>query len=64
MSTDIGGGDSVRPHPADSAEPRADHAAYLASWLGALKNDPRLLWTAASQADKAVDYLNEHSEKV
>jgi hypothetical protein len=29
VSTDIGGGDSVRPHPADSAEPRVDLESVL-----------------------------------
>jgi antirestriction protein ArdC len=33
------------------------HAAYLESWLQALKADKRLIFTAASQAQKAADYL-------
>lgn len=32
-------------------------AAYLASWLRVLKNDKRLVVTAAAQAQKAVDYI-------
>lgn len=32
-------------------------AAYLQSWLNALKNDKKLLITAAGQAQKAVDYI-------
>jgi antirestriction protein ArdC len=39
--------------------PRPDHAAYLANWLGAIKETPRFLITAASMASKACDYLNE-----
>ncbi|MBF0467039.1 MAG: DUF1738 domain-containing protein [Nitrospirae bacterium] len=35
-----------------------DHAAYIASWLTALKNDKRLIFSAASYAQRAVDYLH------
>lgn len=38
-------------------DPRPDHAAYLASWLKVLKQDKRAIFTAASQAQKAVDFL-------
>lgn len=37
--------------------PRADHAPYMRSWLKALGDDKRFIFTAASQAQKAVDYL-------
>ena len=33
------------------------HDSYIASWLTALRNDKRLIFTVASQAQKAVDYL-------
>lgn len=33
------------------------HAEYLESWLKALKAEPKLLWKAASQAQKAFDFL-------
>lgn len=36
---------------------RVQHASYIASWLHALRNDKRLIFTAASQAQKAADYL-------
>ena len=36
---------------------RVEHASYIASWLQALKNDKRLIFTAASQAQKSADYL-------
>lgn len=36
---------------------RLQHASYIASWLQALKNDKRLIFTAASQAQKAADSL-------
>jgi antirestriction protein ArdC len=40
-----------------SNEPRPDHAAYIASWLRALKHDKRAIFTAASKAQAAADYL-------
>ena len=40
-----------------SNEPRPDHAAYLAGWLRALKGDKRAIFTAASKAQAAADYL-------
>jgi len=39
-------------------EVREDHAAYIASWLKVLKDDKRLIFSAASQAQRAVDYLH------
>lgn len=41
-----------------SASPRPDHASYLASWLKVLKADNRAIFTAASAAAKAADYLH------
>jgi antirestriction protein ArdC len=38
-------------------EPRQDHAAYLTVWLAVLKSDSRAIFTAAGQAQKAVEYL-------
>jgi antirestriction protein ArdC len=37
--------------------PRADHAAYIDSWLQVLKADKKAIFTAASQASKAADFL-------
>jgi antirestriction protein ArdC len=39
-------------------EPRADHAAYLDHWLKVMKADKRALFTAASKASEAVDFLS------
>jgi antirestriction protein ArdC len=39
-------------------EIRDDHAAYIASWLKVLKNDKRAVFTAASHAQRAADYLH------
>ena len=36
---------------------REDHAAYLSSWLEALRNDKRAIFTAARHAQEAADWL-------
>jgi len=41
-----------------TAELREDHAAYVASWLRVLKNDKRAVFTAASHAQRATEYLH------
>ncbi|MCR5877286.1 ArdC family protein [Phenylobacterium sp. J367] len=38
--------------------PRADHASYIASWLEALKDDRRFIFTAAAHAQRAIDFLH------
>lgn len=45
-----------------STTPRPDHAAYLESWLSILKADTSALFTAASKAQGATDYLAEKAE--
>jgi antirestriction protein ArdC len=40
-------------------EPRADHAQYLKHWLEILKASDKAIFSAASQAGKASEYLNE-----
>ena len=39
-------------------EPREDHAAYIANWLQVLKADNRAIFTAASHAQRAADFIN------
>ena len=39
-------------------EVREDHAAYIASWIKVLKNDKRAIFTAASHAQRAADFLH------
>jgi antirestriction protein ArdC len=39
-------------------EVRDDHGSYIASWLTALKNDKRAIFSAAAHAQKAVDFLH------
>ena len=40
-------------------EVREDHAAYIGSWLKVLKEDKRAIFSAASHASKAVDFLHD-----
>jgi antirestriction protein ArdC len=42
-----------------STEPRADHAQYIQSWLRVLKADKRAIFTAASKAQQACDWLTQ-----
>jgi antirestriction protein ArdC len=42
-----------------SSEPRADHVQYIQGWLKALKNDNKLIFSAAAQAQKAVDFIDQ-----
>jgi antirestriction protein ArdC len=39
-------------------EIRDDHAAYIANWLRVLKDDKRAIFSAASHASKAAEYLH------
>lgn len=39
-------------------ETRDDHAAYIASWLKVLRDDKRAIFSAASLASQAADYLH------
>jgi antirestriction protein ArdC len=39
-------------------EVREDHAAYIASWIKVLRDDKRALFTAASHAQRAADFLH------
>lgn len=41
------------------SEPRKDHAPYLSNWLTVLRNDKRAIFTAASTAQEAVEYLQQ-----
>jgi antirestriction protein ArdC len=37
---------------------REDHAAYIASWIKVLKDDKRAIFSAASHAQRAADFLH------
>lgn len=43
-------------------EPRADHAQYIANWLKVLKDDKRAIFTAASKASQAANWLLGHEK--
>ncbi|WP_227687149.1 zincin-like metallopeptidase domain-containing protein [Spirosoma arboris] len=38
--------------------PETKHAAYIQSWLQVLKDDKRFIFSAASHAQKAVEYIH------
>jgi len=40
-------------------ELRGDHASYIASWIKVLRDDKRAIFIAASQAQRAADFLHE-----
>jgi antirestriction protein ArdC len=46
-----------------SSEPRPDHAQYIGSWLKVLKADKRAIFTAASKAQQAADFMIQQSER-
>ena len=41
-----------------ASSPRADHASYISSWLELLKDEPRAVFDAATQAQQAVEFLH------
>jgi len=41
-------------------EVRADHAAYIDSWLKVLKHDKRAIFSAAAHAQRAVEHLKSY----
>ena len=47
----------VCAHLGLSTEPREDHAQYIQSWLQVLRADKRAIFTAASKAQQACDWL-------
>jgi antirestriction protein ArdC len=38
------------------------HAGYIADWIALLSGDPRAIFTAASKASQAADFLRRFSE--
>jgi len=44
-------------------EPRLDHAQYINSWIRLLKADKRAIFTAASKASQAVEWLEQAQDK-
>jgi antirestriction protein ArdC len=44
------------------SEEQGNHEAYLQSWLQAMENDPKWIFKAAKQADKATDFILSFSQ--
>ncbi len=44
-----------------TTEPREDHAQYIQSWLRVLKADSKAIFTAASRAQQATDWMISHA---
>jgi antirestriction protein ArdC len=44
-----------------TTEPREDHAQYIQSWLKVLKADKRAIFTAASKAQQAADWMMQRA---
>ena len=42
-----------------TSSPREDHASYINSWIKVLKDDDKAIFSAASNATTAVNYLNK-----
>jgi len=53
----------VCSHLGLSTEPRPDHAQYIGSWLKVLKADKRAIFTAASKAQQAADFMIQQSDR-
>lgn len=47
----------------DGRQGIAQHASYIESWLTVLKNDKRAIFTAASKAQKAVEWLTNLADE-
>jgi antirestriction protein ArdC len=47
-----------------STQPREDHAQYIQSWLKVLKADKRAIFTAASKAQHACDWLVQRAGSI
>jgi antirestriction protein ArdC len=46
-----------------ASDDMTNHIAYLKSWLQAMRNDPRFIFVASTQASKAADFILSFSPK-
>ncbi len=46
-----------------SNQPRVDHARYICAWLELLRRDKRAVFTAASKAQDAVDWMQSKQDE-
>lgn len=44
-------------------EPRNDHATYINSWLEVLKRGKKAIFTAATKAQQAVEWMKENRQE-
>jgi antirestriction protein ArdC len=44
-----------------ASDDMSNHVAYPANWLKAMKDDPRFIFTASSQASRAADFILSYS---
>ena len=42
--------------------PREDHAKYLAGWMRRLKDEPKIIFSAAAKANKAAEWIYDTAE--
>ena len=42
--------------------PREDHAKYLAGWMRRLKDEPKIIFTAAAKASNAAEWILDAAE--
>ena len=47
-----------------SEQSSLNHASYIQSWLQALKDDPKMIVSAASKASKAFAYIQEQVKSI
>ena len=47
-----------------SAQPREDHAGYIAHWLEVMRKDAAAIFTAAAKASEAARYLKGSADEV
>lgn len=63
LIAEIGGCFIVSELGLPSADELGNHISYMANWLKAMQNDPKYIFRAAAQANKAVDFLLAFSRK-
>ena len=53
---------TLTPRPFRGIEGELRHAGYIADWIQLLKEDDRAIFTAASKASQAADFLRAFSD--
>ena len=63
LIAEIGGCFMVSELALPTANELENNISYMANWLKAMQNDPKFIFKAAAQANRAVDYLLSFSRK-